>query len=405
MNKFRVDFPQLNKPNANGKRLVYLDSGATTQKPQQVLNAVDSYYSSINANPHRGAYDASMQASMALEEARQTVANFIGADLKEEIVFCKNATEGLNLIAQSYGMEFLNKGDEILVCISEHHSNLLPWQRVARLKGCTLTFLYTNKQGMLEESEIANKINAKTKLVAISQVCNTTGVTYPIESITTKAHAVGAVVIVDGTQSAPHMQVNVKDLDADFFVFSGHKMLAPMGIGVVYAKYELLRNMPPFLLGGDMVEYVEEQTATFAPVPQRFESGTINVGGAIGLAAAIKYLNQIGMQQLMQHEQALTNYLLARLQSLDFVKIIGPTSGKERLGIVSFVVQGVHPHDVASVLNFHQVAIRAGNHCAQPFHKFLGLNSTCRVSIYLYNDESDIDAFIEALCHVKKVFL
>ena len=397
------DFPELNIPLKTGKRFVYLDSAATTQKPVQVLDAVTNYYSRINANPHRGAYDASTEATLALDNGREAVRAFLNAKSASQIVFTKNATEALNLVAYSFADTFLNAGDQIVLPISEHHSNLLPWQRLASKKGLILSYLYTNSFGQITSQEITSKITNKTKLVAFSQVCNTTGVINPAKQIVQQARSVGAVVVIDGTQSAPHFKVDVQALDADFFVMSGHKMLAPMGIGVLYGKTELLQAMPPFLLGGDMVEYVQEQTATFAPVPQRFEAGTINVGGVVGLAAAIAYLTNIGFDKLLSHEKELTDYMLKRLMELDFVTIIGPTNSNERLGIVSFLVNGVHSHDVSSILNFSGVAIRAGNHCAQPFHTFLKHNSTCRASVYLYNSKQDIDTMIEALHKVKQV--
>ncbi|SHH87455.1 cysteine desulfurase / selenocysteine lyase [Sporobacter termitidis DSM 10068] len=402
MNKYLHDFPLLLQPDEKGRRIAYLDNAATTQKPQAVLDAVTAYYQTSNANPHRGAYDLSEAATKALESAREKVRAFLGAPKAAEIVFTKSATESLNLVAQSYGMSFLNPGDEIVLAISEHHSNLVPWQIVARARGAFLTYLYTDESGRILPGEIEKKITGKTKLVAAAHASNVTGVVNPIEAIIDRAHQVGAVAVVDGTQSAPHMAVDVAALGADFYALSAHKMLGPMGVGVLYGKEKLLEAMPPFLYGGDMIEYVEEQTSTFAPVPQKFEGGTQNVGGAVGLSAAIDYLNSVGMESIREHERALTAYMLDRLRGVPQLKIVGPDELQDRIGVVSFTLEGAHPHDVATILNADRIAVRSGHHCAHPFMCHLGVQATCRASVYLYNSNEDIDRLAESLKGVRR---
>lgn len=394
--EFLKDFKSL-LPDENGKRLVYLDSAATTQKPLSVINAIEDYYKNYNANPHRGAYKLSLLATEAYEKSRERVKEFIDANSYKEIIFTKNATEGFNLLANSYGMDFVNEGDEIVISIAEHHSNLIPWQRVAKAKGATLKYMYTNDDGELTIEEIKRKITNKTKIVSVTQVSNALGTINPIKEIINYAHLNGAIVIVDGAQSIPHMKVSVRELDADFFVFSAHKLLGPMGIGVVYGKKDLLELMSPYYFGGDMVEYVYEQDATFDEVPYKFEAGTQNVAGAVGLAAAIDYLEEIGMDNIKKIEEELVSYAINKLSKLSYIKIYGPTNIRNRSGVISFEIEGVHPHDVASILDNHGVAIRAGNHCAQPLMRYMGINSTCRVSFYFYNTKEDIDKLVEAI--------
>jgi len=396
------DFPILQKP-MNGKRLVYLDNGATTQKPLAVIQAIEEYYTTFNANPHRGAYDLSMKATEVYENARETVQNFIGAEKASEVIFTKNATESLNLLAYSYGMNFINAGDEIVISIAEHHSNLVPWQQVAKAKGAILKYLYLNKAGLITDEEIEQKIGSKTKIVAVTQVSNVLGIINPIDKIVAKAHGVGAVVVIDGAQSVPHFKVDVQALDADFLVFSGHKMLSPMGIGVLYGKEELLNKMPPFLCGGDMIDYVWEQDTSFAPLPAKFEAGTQNVGGASGLAAAIGYIEKIGFSRIEQIEQELIQYALPKLQKLPYITLYGCDSLVNKTGVISFNVQDIHPHDVSTILDADGVAIRAGHHCAHPLMQFLGVNATCRASLYFYNTREDIDALIDSLGRVRGV--
>ena len=417
---FKRDFPLLMQNN-----IAYLDSAATTQKPMQVINAISEYYKNANANPHRGAYKLSLESTKVYDEARKKIAKFINAKSENQIVFTRNATESLNLIAYSYGLNNLGSKDKIVLSIMEHHSNLVPWQYVSRKTGSTLEYMYINKVGELTDEEIDSKIVEGTKIVGITHVSNVLGTINPIEKIIKKAHSVGAISIVDASQSVPHMKIDVQKLDADFLVFSGHKMLAPLGIGVLYAKSELLEKMNPFLFGGDMIEYVYEQNATFAEVPTKYEAGTQNVEGAVGLSAAIDYLNNIGMDKVQTIEKELTKYALEELQKLAFVTIYG-SGGTEntetfsdsnnvrsagwnnienkQAGVISFNVNGVHPHDVASVLDSENVCIRSGNHCAQPLLRFMRLESTCRVSFYIYNTKEDVDRLIDALYKTKKLF-
>jgi cysteine desulfurase/selenocysteine lyase len=405
MNKnFLIDFPTLNQT-INGNKLVYLDSAATTQKPLSVIKAVDEYYHMNNANPHRGAYHLSVKATEAYENAREDVRRFINASSEKEIIFTKNATESFNLIAYSYGMNFINSGDEILISIAEHHSNLVPWQTVAKAKGAVLKYMYLNEEGIVTAEEAASKITEKTKLVAVTHVSNALGTVNPIKEIIDLAHNAGAVVVVDGSQSVPHMKVDVKELNADFLVFSGHKMLAPMGIGVLYGKEALLEKMPPFLFGGDMIEYVEEQSSTFAELPAKFEGGTQNVGGAVGLSAAIEYLDEIGLDNIKVAEKALVSYAIIKLRELPYVTIYGSDDCNKKSGVISFSIKNVHPHDVATILDSHGIAIRAGHHCAQPLMKYLGVNSTCRASFYFYNTIKDVDALVDGIKEVRRWFM
>lgn len=396
-----LDFPAINQE-VNGHKLSYLDSAATTQKPLQVLKAVEDYYKLFNANPHRGAYYLSVKATEMYENTRTDVKNFIGADKDKEIVFVKNATEGFNLLAYSYGMNFIKEGDEIVISIAEHHSNLVPWQQVAQAKGAVLKYMYLNEEGTVADEEIESKITEKTKIVSVTHVSNVLGTINPIKKIVSKAHSVGAVAIVDVAQSVPHMRVNVKEFDADFVVFSGHKMLSPMGIGVVYGKEELLHKMPPFMFGGDMIEYVWEQSATFAEVPSKFEGGTQNVGGAVGLTAAIEYLNNFGIDKVEKLEKELVGYAIEKLSEIPFITLYGTKDNSKKAGVLSFNVQDVHPHDVSTILDSYGVAIRAGHHCAHPLMRYLGVNATCRASFYLYNTKEDVDALAEALKNTRK---
>lgn len=400
MNPYLKDFPILNEKR-DGKRLVYLDNAATTQKPLSVIQAVDEYYRTSNANPHRGLYELSIRATQMYEDSRAVVREFINADKDTEVVFTRNASESLNLVAYSYGMNFIKAGDEIALPVSEHHSNILPWQMVARAKGAKLIYLHPDQNGRLPEQEL-DKIGPKTALVAVAHVSNVLGTVYPVEEIVRRAHAVGAVVVLDCAQSIPHYPVDVKKLDVDFAAFSGHKMLAPMGIGILYGKEELLNKMPPFLTGGEMIEYVSEQDATFAPLPQKFEAGTQNVGGAVGLAAAIRYLKQVGYDTIIKTEEELLAYALEGMAEIPHVTVYGDTkAGEQRCGVISFNVDGVHPHDVSSILDSDGVAIRAGHHCAQPLMHYLGVNATCRASLYFYNTKEDIDVFLESLKKVR----
>lgn len=396
MNNIKLDFPIINQE-VNEHRLAYLDSAATTQKPISVLNAMDEYYRLYNANPHRGAYYLSVKATELYENARTKVKNFIGASKDKEIIFTKNATEGFNLLAYSYGMNYIKEGDEIVISIAEHHSNLVPWQQVAKAKGAILKYLYLDEDGTISKEEIESKITNKTKIVSVIHVSNVLGVINPVETIIKKAHEVGAIAIIDVTQSVPHRKVNVKEMDADFAVFSGHKMLGPMGIGVVYGKEKLLEEMPPFLFGGDMIEYVWEQESTFAEMPYKFEGGTQNVGGAVGLSAAIDYLNEFTMEKVEDLEKELVGYAMERLSKIPYITVYGTKNKAKKTGVISFNVEEVHPHDVSTILDSYGVAIRAGHHCAHPLMRYMNVNATCRASFYLYNTIEDVDQFVKAL--------
>ena len=397
-NEYIKDFVILNRQ-MNGKPIVYLDNGATTQKPESVVKSICGYYGGCNANPHRGAYELSVQATDIYESARVKTSKFINAHSPREIIFTKNATESLNLVAYSYGLSHVGEGDEIVITIAEHHSNLVP-----RASGAILKYIYLDEDCNLSEEDIENKITERTKIVAVTQVSNVLGLVNDVKKIADKAHSVGAIVVVDGSQSVPHMKVDVQAIGADFLVFSGHKMLAPMGIGVLYGREKLLEDMPPFLTGGDMIEYVEEQTTTFAELPAKFEAGTQNVGGAAGLSAAIDYIDKVGFDKITKIERELVDYAIPKLRELPYIELYGCDSKKDnKTGIITFNVKEVHPHDVSTILDLEGVAIRAGHHCAQPLHKYLGLNATCRASFYLYNSTQDVDRLIEGLSKVRKV--
>ena len=400
---FRLDFPLLQQK-MNGKPLTYLDNGATTQKPESVVRSICGYYGGCNANPHRGAYELSVKATDVYENARVKVQHFINAPKSNEIIFTKNATEALNLVAYSYGLTFVQPGDEIVLSIAEHHSNLVPWQMVARAKGATLKYIYLEPDGNLSDEDIETKITEKTKIVAVTHVSNVLGLVNDVRKVVDKAHSVGAVCVVDGSQSVAHMAVDVRQLDCDFFAFSGHKLLSPMGIGVLYGKEALLDKMPPFLRGGDMIDYVTEQETTFAELPQKFEAGTQNVGGASGLAAAIEYLEDFTFGRIEAIEQELLGYALPQLRELPYIELYGCDSARNnKTGIITFNVKDVHPHDVSTILDAQGVAIRAGHHCAQPLMQYLGQNATCRASFYLYNTKEDVDRWIAALKTVRNV--
>lgn len=400
---FRKDFPLLQRT-MNDQPLVYLDNGATTQKPESVVKAICGYYGGCNANPHRGAYELSVQATDIYENARIRAQHFINAAKSREIIFTKNATEALNLVAYSYGLTFVKPGDEIVITVAEHHSNLVPWQMVAQARGAVLKYIYLEKDGNLSEEDIALKITEKTRIVAVTQVSNVLGLVNDVKKVADKAHSVGAVCVVDGSQSVAHMGVDVRAINADFFAFSGHKLLSPMGIGVLYGKEDLLEKMPPFLMGGDMIEYVEEQHTTYAELPAKFEAGTQNVGGAAGLTAAIDYLEALTFEKIIAIEKELVDYALPQLRELPFIELYGCDSARDnKTGIITFNVKDVHPHDVASILDAEGVAVRAGHHCAQPLMKYLGQNATCRASFYLYNTKEDIDRWIEALKKIRTV--
>ncbi len=395
----REDFPIL-----NSRDMAYLDNGATTQKPQKVLDAVNNFYEHENANPHRGAYSLSIEATEAYENTRAKIAKFINARYPEEIIFSKNATESLNLLAYSYGLDNLKKDDEVVISIMEHHSDLVPWQYATKKTGSHLKYMYINDDFELSKEEIESKITDKTKIVGITQVSNVLGTINPVKDIIKYAHKKGAIVIVDASQSIPHMAIDVQDLDADFLVFSGHKMLAPLGIGVLYGKKELLKKMNPFLMGGDMIEYVYEQKTTFAPLPNKFEAGTQNVEGVVGLGAAIDYINELGYDNIEKAEKELTDYAREKLTKLDFLDLYLTPNKENHSSVFSFNVKGVHPHDVASILDSEGVYVRSGNHCAQPLLRSLGIDATCRASLYFYNTKEDIDRLEKALIKTNNIF-
>lgn len=389
---YKEDFPIL-----NNRDIAYLDSGATTQKPIQVIKEVEKFYEKYNANPHRGAYTLSIEATELYENTRAKIANFINARYKEEIIFSKNATESLNLIAYSYGMENLKKDDEVVLSIMEHHSNLVPWQKVTKATESKLKYMYINENFELSDEEIESKITDKTKIVGITHVSNVLGTINNVKKIIKYAHKKGAIVIVDASQSIPHMKIDVQDLDADFLVFSGHKMLAPLGIGVLYGKREILNKMEPFLMGGDMIEYVYEQNTTFAPLPNKFEAGTQNVEGVVGLGAAIDYIENIGYDNIQKIEKDVVSYARQELSKLDYLTLYMTPNEENHSSVISFNMNGVHPHDVASILDTEGVCVRSGNHCAQPLMRFLGIDSTCRASFYFYNTKEDVDRLVKAL--------
>lgn len=395
---FRKDFPILQKG-----EYIYFDNAATTQRPTQVVDAIKDFYENSNANPLRGLYDWSVAATEEYESAREVVSQFIGADRPEEIIFTRNTTESLNLVAYTYGMSNISAGDEIVITVMEHHSNILPWQKVAREKGAKLVFMEPLEDGTITEEEYKSKITDRTKIVSVGHVSNVLGITNPVRAIADYAHSKGAVVIVDGAQSTPHMSVDVKALGADFFALSGHKLLGPMGIGALYGRYELLEKMPPFLTGGEMIEYVTREDATWAEIPHKFEAGTVNAAGAVGLKAAIRYIQNIGMDNISAHEKELTTQLMDGLKKMPYIKVYGSEDPAKHCGIVTFTMDGVHPHDISSVLNEDHVCVRAGHHCAQPLMQFIGAGSTARASLYFYNTQDEVERFIQKLSNVRKV--
>ena len=397
--EIKKDFPLLENSN-----ITYLDSGATTQKPLKVINAVDEFYKKYNANPHRGAYSLSVEATGIYEDTRTKIAKFINAKHREEIIFSKNATESLNLIAYSYGLDNLKNGDDVVLSIMEHHSNLVPWQYVTKKTGSNLKYMYVNNEYEISKEEIESKITENTKIVGITHVSNVLGTINNVKEIIKYAHKKGAIVIVDASQSIPHMKIDVQDLDADFLVFSGHKMLAPLGIGVLYGKREILNQMNPFIMGGDMIEYVYEQETTYAPLPNKFEAGTQNVEGVIGLGAAIDYIENLGYDNIEQIETKLVKYARSELSKLEFLDIYMTPNESNHSSVISFNIKGVHPHDVASILDSEGVCVRSGNHCAQPLLRYLGFDSTCRASFYIYNTQEDVDNLVKALIKAYDMF-
>jgi len=397
MSDYRRDFPLLMQ-----NKVIYLDNAATSQRPQCVIDAEMDYYINHNANPLRGSYDLSIEATDIYENARIATQKFINAKSETEIIFTRNTSESINLVAYSYGLNFVGEGDEILVSIMEHHSNMLPWQMVSKKTGAILKYIDCEMDGRLDMKKVESLITDKTKIVAINQVSNVLGRVNPIKEIASLVHKHGGIIVVDGAQSTPHMKVDVQDLDADFLAFSGHKLLGPMGIGVLYGRKELLEKMPPFLSGGEMIESVSRFDAKFAELPHKFEAGTVNGAGAAGLKAAIEYINKVGFEYMEAEELKLTKRALDGLFNIPHINVFGSKNPAEHTGIVTFTVDQVHPHDVSEVLSEDGIAIRAGHHCAQPLLQHLGVNSTSRASFMFYNTEAEIDAFIESVSTIRE---
>lgn len=394
---YRQDFPLLRE-----NPIVYLDSAATAQRPDVVLEAEMEFYKKYNANPLRGLYSLGIEATDRYEEARECVAKFIHAASAKEIIFTRNATESLNLVAYSYGLSHLREGDEIVVSILEHHSNQLPWRMVAEKTGAVVKYLECDRQGHISDADLQAAFSEKTKLVAVTQVSNVLGIRTPIDKITALAKKSGAVVVLDAAQSTPHMKVDVQKLGVDFLAFSGHKLMAPMGIGVLYGRKELLSEMPPFLTGGEMIQTVTRDKVVYAQLPHKFEAGTVNGAGAWALAAAIRYLQEVGYEQIQKQELLLTTQLMEGLEKLPYVQIQGSLDPKEHCGIVSFTIDGVHPHDVSSILDADGIAVRAGHHCAQPLMQQIGVMSTTRASMYFYNTEEDIEKLLASVQTIRR---
>jgi cysteine desulfurase/selenocysteine lyase len=401
--RIREDFPIL-REQVNGRRLVYLDSAATTQKPRQVIEALVRYYETSNANIHRGIHTLATRATEQYEAARVRVADFIGAKSPREVIFTRNATEAINLVARTWGDESLGEGDEIVLTLMEHHSNIVPWQLLAQRRGAKLRYVGLTPDGHLDLDELRALIGRRTKLVAVTQMSNVLGTINPVTEVAEMAHRAGALLLVDGAQGVPHLPVDVSMLGADFVAFSAHKMLGPTGVGVLWARAELLESMPPFLGGGDMISIVRPEESTWAELPHKFEAGTPNIADVIALGAAVDYLSGLGMANVRRHEQELTEVALERLRSIPGMRIFGPPSAAERGGVVSFAMEAAHPHDVATIADGYGVAIRAGHHCAQLLMRALGVAATSRASFSIYNDADDIEALVEALEGVNRVF-
>jgi cysteine desulfurase/selenocysteine lyase len=401
--KIREDFPIL-KRRVNGKPLIYFDNAATSQKPTAVIDALVKYYSSYNANIHRGIHKLAEEATLAYEESREKVAKLINANHSEEIVFVRNATEAINLVANTWGRANIGKGDKIVLTIMEHHSCIVPWQLVAQEKGAKVEFITIDPEGGLRQDEIHELIDEKTKIVCVTQASNVLGTINPVKEITRAAHRFGALVLVDAAQSVPHMRVDVKDIDCDFMAFSGHKMLGPTGIGVLHGKSKYLENMPPFLGGGEMIKEVHTTGASWKEIPYKFEAGTPDIAGAIGLGAAVDYLRRIGMQNVHDHEMEITGYALDRMSQMKEMAIFGPKDPRQRVGVISFNLGDIHAHDLASIMDEEGIAIRSGHHCAQPLMEFLNLPATSRASFYIYNTMQEVDVFVAALEKARKLF-
>ncbi len=400
IHEIRKQFPILDQK-VNGKQLVYFDSAATSQKPIQVIETLERYYKEYNSNVHRGVHTLGTKATDAYEGAREKVRKFINAKSMEEIIFTRGTTTALNTVAASYGLENVKEGDEIVISYMEHHSNIIPWQQVAKKTGATLKYLPLQPDGTISLEDVRQTVTPNTKIVSIMHVSNVLGTINPVKEIGAIAHENGAIMVVDGAQSTPHMKVDVQDLNCDFYALSAHKMCGPTGIGVLYGKKELLNNMEPIEFGGEMIDFVDLQESTWKELPWKFEAGTPIIGNAIGLGAAIDFLEEIGLDNIEKHEHELAQYALERLSEVDGVTIYGP---KHRAGLVTFNIEDVHPHDVATVLDVEGIAVRAGHHCAQPLMKWLKASSTARASFYLYNTKEEIDTFVESLIKTKEYF-
>ncbi|EFQ58680.1 cysteine desulfurase [Streptococcus vestibularis] len=399
--KIRQDFAILDQV-VNDEPLVYLDNAATTQKPQVVLDALMTYYHEDNANVHRGVHTLAERATAAYEASREKFRQFINAKSTKEVLFTRGTTTGLNWVGR-FAEQVLEPGDEVVISIMEHHSNIIPWQKACKKTGAKLVYAYL-KDGQLDMEDLANKITEKTKFVSLAQVSNVLGCINPVKEIAKFAHQVGAYMVVDGAQSAPHMAIDVQNLDCDFFTLSGHKMLGPTGIGVLYGKEEILNQMNPIEFGGEMIDFVYEQEATWKELPWKFEAGTPNIAGAIALGAAVDYLSALGMGNVHAYEQELVDYVLPKLQAIEGLTVYGPEDPSQHAGVIAFNIDGLHPHDVATALDYEGVAVRAGHHCAQPLINHLGISSAARASFYIYNTKEDCDKFVEAILATKEFF-
>ena len=397
------DFPILDQK-VNGERLAYLDNAATAQKPQQVIDSLVHFYEHDNANVHRGVHTLAERATEQYEAARTKVQHFINAKDHNEIIFTKGCTDGLNLVASTYGEQNIHEGDEIVITIMEHHSNLIPWQQLAIKKHATLKYIELTPDGTLDMEDAKRKITDKTKIVSIAHASNVLGTVNPLKELAKIAHEHGAVIVGDGAQSVPHMPVDVQDLDVDFYAFSGHKMMSPTGIGVLYGKADLLRAMPPYQYGGEMINAVHRDETTFADIPFKFEAGTQNIAGAIALGTAVDYLEEIGMKNVEKKEQEIVDYVLPKLEALPYITVYGPQDPAQHTGVIAFNMDNLHPHDVATALDAEGVAVRAGHHCAQPLMEALGVSATTRASFYFYNSKKDVNQLINAIKATKEFF-
>ena len=399
----RREFPTLEQA-VNGRPLVYLDNAATSQKPKVVLDALRAYYEDDNSNVHRGIHELSRRATVAYEESRAKVASWVGANEPSEIVWTRGTTEAINLVSSAWGLDNVGEGDEILISVLEHHSNIIPWQLLARRTGAVIKYIELDEHGRWILDELPHLLTDRTKIVAISHVSNALGTVNPVKRVAAAAHEVGALVLVDGAQGAVHMKVDVKDLGVDYYAFSGHKMCGPTGIGALWARRDLLDSMEPYQGGGEMIHFVGRDESSWATVPHKFEAGTPNIAGAIGMGAAIDFLSEVGMDAIAEHEHKLLGYALERMNKVDGICIYGPQSPDEHSALISFTLGDAHPHDISTILDSEGIAVRAGHHCAQLAMQHFGISATARASIYLYNTESDIDRLIEGLEQVRSIF-